>query len=231
MLIADLHTHAADDPLEKIGYSSEMLIMEAARSGVQVLGIAAHEGLAYSSWLAEFAAKQDVLLMPATELTIERKHVLILNPHPDHLLAKTFDDLRQLKGKGELIVAPHPYYPTSNCLGNMLLKHIDLFDAVELCGFHVPLLRCNQRAQRVARQNRLPLIATTDTHMLPYRLNAYTLVESERTVESVLRAIREGKATPVIARRSAGSAYAAFCRVARSTFFAAVMEHTRGSHD
>ena len=42
-LKADLHTHTADDPHDRLNYSAEMLIDTVAAAGVRVLAITCHE--------------------------------------------------------------------------------------------------------------------------------------------------------------------------------------------
>ncbi|HOJ32810.1 MAG TPA: PHP-associated domain-containing protein [Candidatus Hydrogenedentes bacterium] len=214
-LKADFHTHASDDPAETLSYSSEMLIRQAADRGIDVLSIVGHGSMVFTDRLGEYAENHGVLLVPGVELSIEGKHVLLLNPNREQLTVKTFADLRSCKGCDEVVVAPHPFYPSPHSLGRELIRHIELFDAIELCAFHMPFLRCNERAKKVAERFRKPMIATTDTHTLPYAPRAYTLVRSKRDVCSILEAIRHMRITPKVEQPSMVAAYAAVFRMLR----------------
>ena len=192
-LKADLHAHCADDPCDTLPYSAETLIRSAASRGIDVLSITCHETVVHNEYLAEFAFRQGVLLLPGMEATIEGKHVLIINPSRAHRAARTFRDLHAA-GKGDAyFIAPHPFYPTTTALGRRLFKHRELFDAVEYHGFYRRGLNFNRRARIAARRLGLPLIGNSDTHLLPYSAATHTVIDAEHNVDAVLAALREGR--------------------------------------
>jgi hypothetical protein len=192
-LKADLHTHTADDPYDHLGHSAEELIDAAAARGVEVLSITCHELNVYTQALSAYARRRGVLLVPGIEKFIELRHVLILNPDPDHLDAQTFADLRAIGRRNAAFIAPHPYYPTPNSLMGKLVAHIDLFDAIEWCSIYLRGLNPNLLAARVASRHRLPLVGTSDTHSLPYASRTFTWIEAEPSIEGIVAAIRAGR--------------------------------------
>lgn len=192
-LKADLHTHSGDDPCDPVAYSSEMLIDAVSARGIRVLAITCHDYVAYSASLAEYASRRGVLLIPGVERTIDRRHVVVLNPHEDHCAAQTLDELREVGRKGAVLVAPHPFYPVAPSLGRRLYKYIDLFDAIEYCTLYFPGVNPNRRAVAVAKRHGLPLVGTSDAHTLPYCDSTTSWITAEPTVESVLDAIRCGR--------------------------------------
>jgi predicted metal-dependent phosphoesterase TrpH len=192
-LRVDVHTHSADDPFDRLDYSAEMLIDAVAKAGVDVLAITCHELNVYSAYLADFAARRNVLLIPGLEKFIEGKHVLILNPAREHLSAHTFEEFRMLGRRNAVFIAPHPYYPAPHSLMSKLLPNIDLFDAIEYCSFHFRGFNLNPWAERVAQQHALPMMGTSDTHALPYDDSTTSWLTAERTVDGVLDAIRAGR--------------------------------------
>ena len=212
-LKADLHTHTADDPYDTLAYSAEMLIDEAAHAGVEVLAITCHEFNAYSASLSRYAHGQGILLMPGLEKFVSGKHVLIINPHEEHLRATTFQELRAMGRLGAAFVAPHPYYPTPNSLMGELKSNIDLFDAVEWSSLYLRAMNPNLWAARIARTHGLPVLGTSDTHSLPYEDTTFSWIEAEPTIEGIVGAIRAGRVTlesrpkrPVTAARAAFAA-------------------------
>lgn len=192
-LLADLHTHAADDPRDDLGHSAEMLIDAAAASGVQVLAITLHDRLLRSDWLEEYAEARGVMLMPGIELTVEGKHVVVLNPSAEHLSCDTFDQLRKAGRCDGAIMAPHPYFPAPPCLGWLTAKHIDLFDLIEYSSMYCTGINFNRLAVNLARKHGRPIVGTSDTHSLPYVDNTLTWVEADRSVESVIHALLNGR--------------------------------------
>lgn len=206
-LKADFHTHTSDDPWDRIDHSAEMLIDAAARKGFEVLAITCHATLVYDQYLAEYARRGGILLIPAMEAVIEGKHVVILNPDGEQARASTFEELRGLGRRDAVFVAPHPFFPSSKALGGKLAEHIDCFDAIEYSSFYVRGLNFNRRALRTARRYGLPMVGTSDTHVLPYAGNTFTWVGAEPTVGSVLDAIRSGGVE--VETRPHGPGYAA----------------------
>jgi len=191
-----------------------MLIDAVAQLNFDVLAIACHDRVVYGTRLAEYAARRGVLLVPAIELDIEGKHVVVLNPDVEQAKARTFAELRALGRRGAAIVAPHPYYLASKCLGSALAKNVDVFDAIEHCSLYFRGLDPNRRALRLARKHGLPLIGTSDAHTLPYSDSTFTWIEAQPTVEGVIEAVRAGRVEVETSPRSPADA-------ARVAYFAA----------
>ncbi len=210
-LKADLHSHAGDDPQDRLPYSAEMLIDSAAQLKMDVLSLTCHHDLVHTPRLAKYARQRGILLIPGVELLIEGCHVLVLNPRPAHLKALSFNDLREAREPDSAIVAPHPFYFVGHSMGSRLVRHRDVFDAVEFCSMHTRLVNPNWLAVLAARWCGLPLVATSDTHTLPYEGRTFSWVEAESTVEGVVEALRAGR----IRLQSSPAALADVARVAR----------------
>lgn len=169
-----------------------MLIAAAAERGIEVLAISCHDANVYCDGLARYARDRGVLLVPAQESIIEGKHVLILNPDREQAAATTFAELRRLGRRNAAFIAPHPFYPSRSALGWQLLRNIDLFDAIEYCTLWFPGANFNLPARLAARRCRLPMVGTSDTHVLPYGDSTFTWVTAEPTVAGVVAAVRAG---------------------------------------
>jgi predicted metal-dependent phosphoesterase TrpH len=210
-LKADPHTHAADDPFDTLSHSAEMLIDAVAAAGMDVLAITCHDLSLYTHRLFEYAGRRNVLLIPGIEKFVSAKHVLILNPDPEHLQATTFDELREIGRRDAAFVAPHPYYPAPSSLLGDLVRNIDLFDAIEWSSLYMRTVNPNRWAARTASRYGLPLLGTSDTHGLPYEDTTYSWIEAEPTAWGVVEAIRAGRVTletrPKPARAALRSAF------------------------
>ena len=192
-LKADFHSHSSDDPYDDIDYTSEMLIDAVAEKGFDVLALACHATVVYDAYLAAYARERGVLLVPALEAEIEGRHVVLLNPDRDQAQAATFAQLRALGRRNSAVIAPHPFFPSAKSLNRKLHENIDLFDAIEYCNYYLPGLNLNRRAVRCAKEHGLPMVGTSDSHVFPYSARTFTWVDAERSVASVIEAIRCGR--------------------------------------
>lgn len=193
-LRADFHTHSGDDPHDRIPYSSEQLIDAASDAGMDVLAITCHAHNVWTRELSAYAQDRNVLLIPGMEMFVGGKHAVILNPDPKrHHSHMSFDELRSVGRCDAAFIAAHPYYPTHRSLLWHLERQIDLFDAIEYSSLWTRGLNPNWWAERVARRHGLPLVGSSDTHVLPYYAGTFTWVDAKPTVEDVVAAIREGR--------------------------------------
>jgi len=190
----EVHSHTDYDPQDWIEHSAEELIDEVARQGINVLAITCHRALQRSSQLNAYAEAAGVLLIPAVEASIEGKDVLIYGlEHFAHPMS--FDQLRELRRRNPsvLTIAPHPFYPSSTCLGEKLFLNEDCFDAIEYCHFYTRQLNFNKKAVEAARKLNKPLVGTSDIHFLTQVGKTTSTVNvSERSFSAVSAAIKSG---------------------------------------
>jgi len=191
-LKADLHLHTAEDPLDRIRYTAKELISKASDEGFDVISITNHHQMTFNQDLLSYAQERGILLIPGIEMTIQRRHVLVLNP-PPHKMCSDFFSLSKLRRLETLIIAPHPYFPGTYSLNGYLLKHLNLFDALEYCHFYSPMINFNQRAVEVSRSFGFPLIGNSDAHFLSQLGTTYSLIYAEKNLEAVFEAIRQNK--------------------------------------
>ena len=191
-LKSDLHLHTAEDPLDRIRYSSKDLISKAADEGFDVISITNHHQMTFNQDLFSYAHGKGILLIPGVELTIRRRHVLVLNP-PPFKTCSDFPSLSKLRRPETLIIAPHPYFPGTYSLNGYLLRYLHLFDALEYCHFYSPMINFNQKAVEVCRRYGFPLIGNSDSHFLSQLGTTYSLIYAEKNLEAVFSAIRQNK--------------------------------------
>ncbi|MFH1589254.1 MAG: PHP-associated domain-containing protein [archaeon] len=196
MLKADLHLHSNDDKRHRaLSYDSKDLIDEASKQGFDVLALTFHGDVFYTKKIVNYAKKKGILLISGIEKYIEEKEVLIYNlTQEESKKLNTFDDLRKLKSKKNiLVIAPHPFFKTKSCLGNKLVKNIDVFDAIEYSHFYLPYFNLNRKAVRLAKKKNLSLVGTSDTHYISQLGNTYSYIDSEKNIEAIFQAIKKGK--------------------------------------
>ena len=197
-LKTDLHLHTAEDPLDRVRYTAKELISKAAKEKFDVISITNHHQMTFNQDLSSYAQEKGILLIPGVEMTIQRRHVLVLNP-PPHKMCSDFPSLSKLRRPETLIIAPHPYFPGSYSLNGHLLKHLNLFDALEYCHFYSSMINFNQRALEVCQSHGFPLVGNSDAHFLSQMGTTYSLIYAEKNLESIFAAIR-GNRVEVVTR-------------------------------
>lgn len=199
MLKADLHLHAGEDVFHKLGYTSKELIDYMAKLGFKVIALTFHKNVHYNKELVDYADKKGILLISGVERFVDGVEVLIYNlTNEEAQQINSFEELRAFKkkkGKKVLVIAPHPFFLRKDCLGDKLVKNIDLFDAIEYSHFYLSSINLNKKAVRVARKHGVPVVGNSDAHAFSAINHTYSLIDSKKDLESVFKAIRSGKIT------------------------------------
>jgi len=188
-----LHLHVQGDPIDNIKYTPKQAIDKASKLNYKVLSFTCHDKLIYNQSLSEYAKSKGILLIPGIEKTIQKKHVLIINATKDSEKIQTFTDLKLYKNKHPkcFIIAAHPFHPSSTSLMFKLLKHIDLFDAIEHSYFCSTLINPNILSKLVSKKYKKPLIATGDIHYLKgfdygfAKINKKTKLETQHIFDNL----------------------------------------------
>ena len=195
-LKAELHAHCCEDPVDYrvCNYTPKQLILEAARLGYQVLAITCHNRDIWTRELSDFAEELGITLIPGMEVDAEgRHHVLAYNFQTGSENLSSLAKLKARRSEDTLVIAPHSFFPALSCLRGLLPSNIDVFDAIEISGFHTSRLDFNRRARRIALQYQKPLVGNADVHMLWQLGKTFTWINSRPGVLPVLEAIRQGK--------------------------------------
>lgn len=201
MLKADLHTHCKGDPEDRfIKHTAKEYIDHAAKLGFNIISFTNHTSVFDIAPFKEYAWKKGVILIPGAEAKIKGKDILLYNFTQQQVNSiKTFEDLRRIKSKKHLVIAPHPFYPhrspprfKNRSLGRLLLENIDLFDGIEYCNFYTKYFGFNKKAVLTAKKHNLSLIGTSDAHARHEMNTTYSLIHTKKnTVASIIKAIKQ----------------------------------------
>ena len=205
MIRVELHAHTADDPEDRVPYTSQDLIVRAAALGYGAIAITLHDAAFDPAPLAAVARQHGIRLLPGVERTIERAHVLLINFPPAAAMAVTrLEEIAALKAAHPhgLVVAPHPCYPIGSALGRRRLDAFaDLWDAIEVNALHVRVLDWNRGAIAWAAAHGRPLVGNGDVHRLTQLRRTWSEVDVDLPADlpdadaanAICAAIRAGR--------------------------------------
>ncbi|MFW5919769.1 MAG: PHP domain-containing protein [Halanaeroarchaeum sp.] len=196
MLTVELHSHSelsydGRDPVE-------MLLEQAEAVGLDALVVTDHDEFAASREAADLASDYDLLGIPGMEVTSEDGHVLAIgidDQVPSELpFEETLDAIHE---RGGIAIVPHPFQKSrSGVAPNVSTDALRRADAIEVYNSRLLTGRANRRAEKFAATYDLPMTAGSDAHIAEMVGQAVTLVDApERTVDSVLDAIADGRTT------------------------------------
>jgi predicted metal-dependent phosphoesterase TrpH len=192
-LKAELHSHCNLDPHDHrfCTSSPEALIRETAHLGYDVLAITCHCLDIWSPELAAYAAGLGITLIPGMEVVVAgRCHTLVYNFRTGAQNLDSPAKIRALRREDTLVIAPHPFFPAPTCLGRLLERNLDIFDAIEYSGFYTTRIDFNRRARRLALERRKPMVGCTDAHFLWQLGKTFTWIYAEPGIETVIRAVK-----------------------------------------
>ena len=196
----DFHHHCNIDPVDCLDYSPCELVDRLHERGIHAIAITPHGAVFEDPKVIEYAASKGMLLLPAVEKKVDGYEVVLLNVNSCEVPEIcSFEDLRELRrkrGDSLFIFAPHPFYPRSSCVGPMLDRYRDLFDAVEFAHLYFSFWNPNRQAVAWAEKNKKPVIANSDSHHLSMAGFHFSIVEAEKLEPLALfNAIRQHKVT------------------------------------
>ena len=197
-LKVDLHLHTNRDLAEIVSgrknlISPTKLVDMAVEQKYDAIAITHHGVQYYDENLVEYARSKGLILIPGVETFINKKHVLLINfTSKKHILS--YKDLLKYKTDDVLVMAPHPFYFISECLGRDFTNNVECFDAVEYCHYYMKYLNPNKKAIRAAKKFGLPMVGNSDAHKDYQFGTTYSYVYAEeKSIPAIIRAIRQGK--------------------------------------
>ncbi|MDY6862091.1 MAG: PHP domain-containing protein [Thermodesulfobacteriota bacterium] len=192
-LKADLHIHTLDDKEDNmVKHNVKEVIDEAQRKNFDVLSITNHNQVDFNAEISIYAENKGIVLLPGVELSVQNKHVLLINPE-NNLKISSISHLKDIKSDHTLVIAPHPFYPGFHSLSHELEKNIGFFDGIEFCHFYSWFFNFNKKAASLAYENNIPLIGNSDAHELWQIGTTYTLIDAKKDKKSIIRAVKEKK--------------------------------------
>ena len=188
----DLHVHSCYSKDSNADIDS--IVAYAEKNGLDGIAVCDHDtiegGIACARRAEELGV--ELVVIPGIEVMSSKGHILVLgirqDIEPHQSPEETIKRARQLGG---VVIIPHPFKVTSHGIG--FVGGLDI-DAVEVLNSRCLTDVINKKAKKEAESLNLAQVGGSDAHTSRMVGQAYTEIEaSEKTVDSVLSAIREGK--------------------------------------
>jgi predicted metal-dependent phosphoesterase TrpH len=139
----------------------------------------------------------EILVIPGVEVSTREGHLIALGvldaPCPG---APILDTIQEVRAMGGITILPHPFHRYRHGAGLKCPQAFSAVDAVEVYNSRYVIPHANQRAMRLARSMGKPGVAGSDAHNARFIGYGRTLIDAEKSVGAVIRAIKEGKTQP-----------------------------------
>jgi len=197
MIRVDLHVHTLFSGDATI---NPRLLVDTLYAHPTVKGVAItdHDTLEGYFQVRKLAtAYQDLLVIPGVEATTREGHFILLGIEEKPPYMSTLESVVDFAmERAALIVIPHPYRADRG-IGDVA-ERIQA-DAIEVINPSASL-RENKLAEKLAKARSLPGIAGSDAHKPDEMWKAYTQIDADPNVESILKAIKNGNVKAVLAK-------------------------------
>ena len=187
---ADLHVHST--------YSSDSiitpkeLVFYARKRGLNAVAVTDHNQV---EGARKIARETDFLIIPGTEVSSRDGHIVGLNVNeviPRGL--STDETVDRIHKAGGIAIACHPHALFKGSIGQHVTAKFDAVETINASSF--PFRSASSKAEKLAERFGLPRVAGTDAHYGPVMGCAYTVIDSELNLESILKAIVDGRCEP-----------------------------------
>jgi predicted metal-dependent phosphoesterase TrpH len=187
----DLHVHTVYSKDSVI--TPKELVFYAKKRGLNAVAVTDHNQI---EGALKIAKENDFLIIPGTEVSSANGHIIGLNVQesiPRGLSAdETVDQIHAASG---IAIACHPFALFKGSVGKYVSAKFDAVEAINASAF--PFKSSVRKATELAERLKLPTVAGTDAHYGPVIGCAYTVIDAEQSVESIVKAIANGRCQPL----------------------------------
>jgi len=183
----DLHVHSTHSIDGQC--SLKEIVKTAREKGLNGVALADHNTIDGHKEIRYFAKEKNFLIIPGVEVSSSCGHIVALGvnkPIPRGL--SPAETVKLIHRQGGVAIAAHPFIIGRN--PNLVYKA--KFDAIEGLNARAILL-ANPLAQNFAKKNKISIVGGSDAHHCDEVGLAYTELECELELESILNEIRKGR--------------------------------------
>lgn len=185
LLDAHIHTNSSHDSTISISQLREGI----AASGLNAIAVTDHDNMEGYKRVKSSGLFKEIMVIPGVEVTTDSGDVIILGLEEPPYSKDARDLTDRAHALGGVVVAPHPFDATRSSLGDGCGSlSIDLVETING--------KCSTSTNRLAKEYagymRLPGVGGSDAHEKREIGSAFTVIEAEKDLGSVLEALRKG---------------------------------------
>ncbi|MCX8150973.1 MAG: CehA/McbA family metallohydrolase [Candidatus Bathyarchaeota archaeon] len=187
---ADLHVHTfySDDSI----ITPQDLVFYSKKRELTAVAVTDHNKIGSALAIAQ---QTDFLIIPGIEVSSKDGHIVGLNVNMPIPRGRSSEETVDLIHKaGGIAIACHPFALFKNSLSRHVTAKFDAVETINSSSF--PFKHASRKAQEVAEKFNLPRVAGTDAHYGPVIGCAYTVIDADLSVESIVKAIKIGRCKP-----------------------------------
>ena len=192
MLKMDSHIHSEYSPDSNSKIDDILKI--AKKRSIDVVAISDHNTVDGTGEVIKKTRNTDILAIPSIEISSTKGHILGFGCEetiPRDLSPQ--DTIDRIHDLGGLAIIPHPY-----CFYRHGLLHKydynDLkLDAIETKNARFIVGYCNNKAKKLSKKENIPALGASDAHYYKFVGDCYSLVEAEKDIDSIFKAIKKNK--------------------------------------
>lgn len=188
MLKMDSHIHSqySPDSLSKI----DDIIKKAKIENIDVIAISDHNTVDGTDEVLKKTRNTDILAIPSIEISSTMGHILGFGCEENIAQGlspeETIDKIHDLGG---LAIIPHPYcFYRHGLLHKTDYKNLKI-DAIETKNARFIVGYCNRKAKNLSKKENIPALGASDAHYWKFVGDCYSLVDAEKDIDSILKAI------------------------------------------
>jgi len=198
MICVDLHLHTrfSFDASISPKYVADALHQHPLIKAVAITDHNTIEGYFHVRRFA--AAYRDLVIIPAVEVTTMLGDVIVLGVAEKPAYWSTIESVVDFaRARNGLLVIPHPY--RGGGIGDAATKIPSELAAVEVANPDSTPQE-NKMAETLANNQDMPGVGGSDAHHVEQMWKAYTQIDADPNVDSVLKAIKNGRVKAVLAK-------------------------------
>ena len=190
-LDSHIHCQYSPDSSTKV----DDIIKKSIRDNIDIIAISDHNTVEGSKLAIKKTKNiENLVVIPSIEISSTKGHILGFGceePIPRDLEPSETIDL--IHDQGGLAIIPHPYcFYRHGLFCKTNPKKLN-FDAIEVKNARFIVGWCNLKAKKLASKNNIPGLGASDSHYIDFLGDAYSLIDCELDIDSVLKSIKKNQ--------------------------------------
>ena len=188
----DSHIHSKYSPDSSSNLDD--ILKVAGEKNIDIIAISDHNTVDGTSEIIKKTRNTDILAIPSIEISSSKGHILGFGCEeivPQDLSPE--DTIDRIHDLGGLAIIPHPYcFYRHGLLHNTSHEGLKI-DAIETKNARFIVGYCNSKAKKLSKRKNIPALGASDAHYYKFVGDCYSLIDCEKDIDSVMKAIKNNK--------------------------------------